>query len=120
MKITRLTINDVIVEYTFNDNEDIIQIRIAYFDRVLVIDRNNIRKYINFITEVNNLLESASTDEKAYAKLIELIDKNVPQTFRSDDTIQLVNYDPDFLEIVKEKHEEAIQRRKMHEANKRR
>jgi hypothetical protein len=121
-----IMMNDIRVMYTMDDNNSLIEFELNYRDRHVKINSQDMKlgTYMNF------LLELLSSDN--YDSMVKVIKKHIPpsaefttqrelpEIFHANpDNIVMVGYDPDYMDILKEKQLEMIKRAKQHEADKR-
>jgi len=121
-----IVFNDIRIMYTMDDEENLLEFELWYRDRHIKIDKKNIMlgNHSNF------MLDLLSSD--SYEAMVKVIKKYIPpsaeftavieppEIFHVDtDNIVMVGYDPDYLDILKEKQLDMIKRGKQHEANKR-
>ena len=121
-----IVFNDIRIMYTMDDEENLLEFELWYRDRHIKINKEN----ITLGNHSNFMLDLLSSD--SYEAMVKVIKKYIPpsaeftttieppEVFHADpDSIEIVGYDPDYLDILKEKQLDMIKRGKQHEANKR-
>jgi len=121
-----IVLNDIRIMYTMDNDENLLEFELWYRDRHIKIDKDN----ITFGNHSNFMLDLLSSD--SYETMVKVIKKYIPpsaefttqieppEVFHADtDNIVMVGYDPDYLDILKEKQLDMIRKVKKHEADKR-
>ncbi len=115
MKLNSIILNDIHLDYISDDYGELIELQLRYRDRYVKIDKSNADRYKRFIEEL-----LSATD---YLSMIKIITNNIPPTaevFHTENNrIALIGYDPDYIDILKDRQRDVMVKGKMHEADKR-
>jgi len=120
-----IVLNDIRIMYTMDDDENLLDFELWYRDRHIKIDKENIAlgNHSNFMLDLlssNSYNDMVKVIKKYIPPSAEFTTIEPPEIFHADpDNIVMVGYDPDYLDILKEKQLEMMKRGKQHETDKR-